>query len=481
MIRKRLVFLMIVILFIATMGNAYASMFFDDTLGHWAEEEIVWATNDVSLFQGYEDGTFRPDDFITRGEYISILYRMALDSGLIDNKLDEVADSTIVDKDEYYTDLNQSYWGFDNIEGLKGFINSIDSKMKFKDIFASEEFKPNKYITRKEAALLLSYFDLPAIESEVVNFKDLETSTKYYDEIVELVNNKIIQGYEDNTFKPQNNITRAESAVLLKRLFKEIQYKRDYLNEVLVLKDIYDNKFRYFGKYFGNDSLSENDKKYVKALRTLEYLDFIETIPYDERDNYDSNPMKTLKDLKDQGYWNKIGISYYLIKNNEINIDSEPELVDEILNEYLSRSDLKEDETKFLFNNILIKSQNRDLMNKAFDKWMLETNAIDEYDVTFAKAKYFSMSEDYELAWNAINDVYKFNRAKKEDIEALKILFYDKSYVEFKLGRNEDSVRSLKQLLNIIRFYAADDYSLIKDESEVISYLKALLVKIETK
>ena len=48
---------------------------FVDTEGHWAQEAIAKWSEEYSILQGYDDGTFRPDQSITRGAYAGILDR----------------------------------------------------------------------------------------------------------------------------------------------------------------------------------------------------------------------------------------------------------------------------------------------------------------------------------------------------------------------------------------------------------------------
>ena len=52
------------------------AMDFTDVSGHWAEEAIRWAQS-VGVVTGYPDGTFRPNNSITRQEMVAMLYRFA--------------------------------------------------------------------------------------------------------------------------------------------------------------------------------------------------------------------------------------------------------------------------------------------------------------------------------------------------------------------------------------------------------------------
>ena len=48
---------------------------FTDLAGHWAREEIGKAAS-LGWIQGYEDGTFRPDQSITRAEAMTMINRV---------------------------------------------------------------------------------------------------------------------------------------------------------------------------------------------------------------------------------------------------------------------------------------------------------------------------------------------------------------------------------------------------------------------
>ncbi|MBQ7144190.1 MAG: S-layer homology domain-containing protein [Oscillospiraceae bacterium] len=49
---------------------------FSDIAGHWGEESILRAA-ELGLFQGYADGSFRPNQAVTRVQFVTVLYRMA--------------------------------------------------------------------------------------------------------------------------------------------------------------------------------------------------------------------------------------------------------------------------------------------------------------------------------------------------------------------------------------------------------------------
>ena len=79
---------------------------FTDISGHWAEEAInqAYANNRIN---GYEDGTFRPDNKITRAEAVKIL------NSVFDYSFEE-ENSDINIKD--FTDLDENHWAYYEIQ-----------------------------------------------------------------------------------------------------------------------------------------------------------------------------------------------------------------------------------------------------------------------------------------------------------------------------------------------------------------------------
>ncbi|MEW9082798.1 S-layer homology domain-containing protein [Caldanaerobacter subterraneus] len=93
-----------------------------------------------------------------------------------------------------------------------------------KGIFAGYEdgsFKPEKPVTRAEFASLINKIFLKekkVLEREVY-FKDVPKNAWYYKAVVNVVNNEIMKGYEDNTFKPQKPVTWKEAVDVIKKFF----------------------------------------------------------------------------------------------------------------------------------------------------------------------------------------------------------------------------------------------------------------------
>lgn len=63
-------------------------------------------------------------------------------------------------------------------------------------------------------------------------FSDVTTEHKNYDAILSMSEKKIVNGYDDGTFKPDNSVTRAELCVIIARTAGYIKNSGNYINEL---------------------------------------------------------------------------------------------------------------------------------------------------------------------------------------------------------------------------------------------------------
>jgi N-acetylmuramoyl-L-alanine amidase len=168
----------------------------DDITGHWAETTI---RNFITkgYVSGYSDGTFKPDNSITRAEFITIINKIF---------------SYTQEADISFTDVKSSDWYYKEVRKAvsKGYVTG----------YSDNTFKPTNPVTREEAAVIVSRVKgLKANStSNLSKFKDAQDISSWAKEYVDaVVAAGYITGYEDSTFKPKNNVTRAEAVVILSR------------------------------------------------------------------------------------------------------------------------------------------------------------------------------------------------------------------------------------------------------------------------
>ncbi len=173
-------------------AEEFAERKFKDIKGHWAEE-YIYKLYDRKIVSGRSETIFAPDEFATRAEFISLICKM-------------MPNDDIVDKAFYY-DVSPDDWFYNAVclgTALK-LINGTDNGL----------FEPNNFITREQAALILSRL----IDSETdgeVDFKDKSDISEWaLSGVVVMKRFGYICGDTDNNFRPKNYLTRAEASKLI--------------------------------------------------------------------------------------------------------------------------------------------------------------------------------------------------------------------------------------------------------------------------
>lgn len=151
---------------------------------------------------GYEDGTFRPDNDMSRAEAAAIFARLiAKEKG---EKISGNADFSDVSKNDWYTDYI-------------GYLSKYDIIKGYED----GTFRPNNNVTRAEfVAMTVRCYDLfneIGNGSATLKYNDLTGSHWAYKDIAYATSEKWLNGYADGSFKPDINITRAEVVTVVNR------------------------------------------------------------------------------------------------------------------------------------------------------------------------------------------------------------------------------------------------------------------------
>ena len=178
-----------------TGGN---SGFPDVASSHWASGYIQFV-KDNKIMQGDENGLFKPDDSITREEWVKTI----LTAFVIDTK-DAKCD---------FSDVDEERWSYPYI--AKAFEMMIINGV------SDTEFAPAESISRQDAAVIFYRGAKAAREDgfseiEMSSFTDAEDIADYAIEPINLLYKlKVLNGYEDGSFRPNVTITRAEAAKMI--------------------------------------------------------------------------------------------------------------------------------------------------------------------------------------------------------------------------------------------------------------------------
>lgn len=146
---------------------------------------------------GYTDGTIRPGNNISRAEVATIFFRL-----LTDEAREQYNKTTTS-----YSDIKDGAWCCRAVATLTnaGVING----------YTDGTFRPNAPITRAELATIIARF--AKLDVNTKTFSDI--NGHWAQKSIELAaGNNWINGYDDGTFRPNNNITRAETFAMINRV-----------------------------------------------------------------------------------------------------------------------------------------------------------------------------------------------------------------------------------------------------------------------
>ncbi len=175
---------------------------------------------------GYEDGTVRPDGTITRAEVATIFFRMLSDDSR----------GKYFSKTNSFGDVSQGDW-----------FNTAVSTMAGADVIHGYEdgtFRGDDPITRAEFAVIAANFD-SATYGGADKFGDIggHWAREY---INRAADRGWINGYEDRSFRPDQNITRAEAMALVNRVLGRKPSAARMLDEMTVWPDNRDRTEWYY-------------------------------------------------------------------------------------------------------------------------------------------------------------------------------------------------------------------------------------------
>jgi S-layer homology domain. len=160
---------------------------------------------------GYPDGTVRPNGTITRAETVTIFFRMLTDASR----------DAVWSTENSFTDVKAADWFNNAISTMEngGIING----------YPDGSFNPNGKITRAEfAAMAIRFFQ----DAKVGPSKFSDTIGHWAEEAIDkALEQGLITGYPDGTFRPDQPITRAEAMTIVNRVLKRAPHKDHLLPE----------------------------------------------------------------------------------------------------------------------------------------------------------------------------------------------------------------------------------------------------------
>jgi hypothetical protein len=190
------------------VNNGTSTPYSDVPGDYWANDEILYFTQQ-GIVQGMGNGSFAPNLLITREQFAVMLV------GTFSQPLINPAAATFVD-------VSRGRWSYSFVETSKNFLSGYSSPFGGKP-----SFRPDEPAVREDMVLaLVRMMGLTDKDVSDINyayiFKDADKISPSLLPYVSLaVERGLIKGYEDGTFRPQGNITRAEAVALLYQATKQ--------------------------------------------------------------------------------------------------------------------------------------------------------------------------------------------------------------------------------------------------------------------
>ncbi|HBK66784.1 MAG TPA: nitrous oxidase accessory protein, partial [Cyanobacteria bacterium UBA11166] len=169
---------------------------FSDIQNHWARQ-FIEALSAQGMISGFKDGTFKPDDKMTRAQYAALLVK--------------AFNPPAKRQAENFTDVPASFWGYNAIQQAYrgGFVAG----------FPNKTFKPNDNVQRVQVIVsLVNGLGLAVADANALNAYSDKTAIPDYakDEVVTASKKRIVVNYPNvKQLNPTKEATRGEVAAMI--------------------------------------------------------------------------------------------------------------------------------------------------------------------------------------------------------------------------------------------------------------------------
>ncbi|MBY0449054.1 MAG: S-layer homology domain-containing protein [Cyanobacteria bacterium] len=184
---------------------------FNDTNNHWANQDIQNLSSE-NIINGYTDGSFRPENSITRGEFAVSLAKM------LNLPVTLSSDAPI------FKDVKTGKWASASIRAV--------TEAQLMKGYPGDLFMPNRYITRSEVMSILSNSGHLAVPA-TVNSEEVLSTYSDSEKVPEWARKSVAKAVythisanspsRENMLEPNRKATRGETSVMMVNLRKAVQ------------------------------------------------------------------------------------------------------------------------------------------------------------------------------------------------------------------------------------------------------------------
>lgn len=188
--------------------------------------DLLDTENHNQYLFGYPEGTFGPDQNMTRAEVAQMFYNL-----LVDKNVAITASFEDVPADAWYAKSV-------NTLASMGIISGV----------GENRFEPERSITRAEFTSMAMKFTKGALDGTNV-FSDVHSGDWFYEAVVGSIQYGWIEGYEDGTFRPENRITRVEVTSIVNKMlgrFADHEFVAGHADELNAFSDVTSTHWGYY-------------------------------------------------------------------------------------------------------------------------------------------------------------------------------------------------------------------------------------------
>lgn len=187
-------------LFMKPVDGGNATGFSDVKPGAWYYDYVMTA-KELGIMQGHTDGTFAPDDTLTRAQLVQVLanYEGADLSGYTTSSFSDVKEGTWYNRALAWAEKN-------------GYVNG----------YPDGSFRPDEAVTREQFCKVVSLYLASkgaSYPTKAVSFTDEDSIGEFAKEhVAYCASIGLVNGMQDGSFAPQAGTKRAEAATIMVRL-----------------------------------------------------------------------------------------------------------------------------------------------------------------------------------------------------------------------------------------------------------------------
>jgi hypothetical protein len=187
--------------FVAVLDpNLSSDPFSDVPPGFWAYDYIM-AIYNAGITTGYPDGTYRPSENVSRSQMASFIIRALF------------GEDFSYSPTQHFTDIPDTHWAFKYIQ--KMYDEGITTG------YSDGTYRPSQNVTRGQMAsfIIRALFGEDFSYSSTQHFTDIPDTHWAFKYIQKMYDEGITTGYSDGTYRPSQNVSRAQMATFIARAF----------------------------------------------------------------------------------------------------------------------------------------------------------------------------------------------------------------------------------------------------------------------